>query len=218
MIQAGVTGVGWNGAVILDGSGPADVRTQTAVFALREALDQAGIRHETYVARDLDVDPCTGCFGCWIRKPGECVFEGPTQQIVRLAVAADMLVIATPVTFGGYSYEIKKVLDRIVCSLLLPFFKRVDGEIHHPARYAKLPELVVMGTLPASDADAEAVFVTLVARNARNLHSKRTAVAVVSGDLNSAEFADAATSLLARAGVESTDVGRLRVVGLREVA
>jgi len=117
--------------------------------------------------------PCTGCFRCWINKPGECVLGGPSVDMARMAVASDLLVVTTPVIFRGYSYEIKKVLDRIVCSLLLPFLTRVDREFHHPARYPRLPEFVVVGTLRAPDAEAMSVYETLVGGNACNLHSRR---------------------------------------------
>ena len=165
-------------ALVLDGGGPSDELTRAAARAMVEALERAEVVHDTIVTRDIKIGPCTGCFGCWVRKPGECVFGGPSADIARMAMASDLLVIATPVTFGGYSYEIKKMLDRIACSMLLPFFTRIEDEFHHPARYPRLPNLVVMGTLPAPDAEATSVFETLVGRNARNLHGRRPAVAV----------------------------------------
>lgn len=188
-------------ALILDGSGAGDARTQAAAEAVRDALSRAGVSSETVVARDLDIDPCIGCFGCWIKRPGECVFDGPSQGIARKWAASDLLVVVTPVTFGGYSSELKKVIDRVVCSLALPFFTSVRGEIHHPLRYSKLPEFVALGTLPAPDADAQTVFETLVARNALNMRSGMSASAVVCGDPTPAELATVASELLERAGV-----------------
>jgi multimeric flavodoxin WrbA len=188
-------------AFVVDGSESTDKRTQAAAQAVREALDRAGMRHETVVARDVDIGSCTGCFGCWIKTPGECALGGPSIAIARSCVANDLLVLVTPVTFGGFSYQTKKLLDRTVCSLVLPFFTRVDGEVHHPKRYAKLPELVGVGTLPSADEEAQRVFETMIGRNARNLHSRRWAVEVVVGDPGADEVAPVVDALLARAGV-----------------
>jgi multimeric flavodoxin WrbA len=188
-------------ALIVDGSRSTDVRTQAAAQAVRDALDRADMHHETIAARDIQIGSCTGCFGCWIKTPGECSLGGPSIAVARACVANDLLVLVTPVTFGGFSYEIKKLLDRTVCSLVLPFFTRVDGEIHHPKRYRKLPELIGVGTLPSPDEEAQGVFEALVGRSARNLHSNRSAVEVVVGDPTANDLATIADQLLARAGV-----------------
>ena len=188
-------------ALIIDGSGPADGRTQVAARALEDALEHARLDHSTVVARDLETGPCTGCFGCWVKTPGECIFGGPTLDIARTAIAGDLLILVTPVTFGGYSSEAKKVLDRIVLAFLQPFFTTIGGEFHHPARYQRLPEFVVLGTLPSADDDAQRVFETLVGRNAINLHSLRPGVAVAVGDPDASELAAVAHDLLARVGV-----------------
>ena len=165
---------------------------------MTEALCRAGLEYDIVPARNVDMSPCTGCFGCWIRKPGECVHGGPAADIARAIVASDIVAIVTPVKFGSYSYEIKKILDRVVCSMLLPFFERVEGECHHPARYPSPPTLVALGTLPIPDSDAASVFETLVGRNALNLRCMYS-VTVAAGGIRPGELALAADALLARA-------------------
>lgn len=73
-------------------------------------------------------------------------------------------------TFGGYSSVLKCALDRSL-GIVLPYFKRIDGKIHHKKRYKRYPRLMAAGILPAPDAEAEGIFHELVLRNAINAHS-----------------------------------------------
>ena len=44
---------------------------------------------------------CRGCFGCWIRTPGECVIRDAMEDINRRTAAADTVVYLVPVVFGA---------------------------------------------------------------------------------------------------------------------
>jgi multimeric flavodoxin WrbA len=90
-------------------------------------------------------------------------------------------VYVTPVTFGGFSSELKKAVDRLIPNIS-PYFARVQGETHHQRRYAHSPSLIGLGILPQPDREAEAIFKTLVEHNALNWRSSRTAAAVVALD------------------------------------
>ena len=85
-------------------------------------------------------------------------------------IAGDLTIFLTPITFGGYSSELKKAVDRLIC-LISPFFTRIDGEVHHHARYDRYPALVGVGILPASHPVQEQIFHTLIGRNAINMHA-----------------------------------------------
>ena len=93
-------------------------------------------------------------------------------------IGSDVLVLLTPVTFGGYSSEIKKAMDRSIC-MVSPFFRRVDGEVHHKLRYRRYPALAAVGVLHEPDEEQERIFGTLVERNALNFASPATAVCVL---------------------------------------
>ncbi|MHA2001037.1 MAG: hypothetical protein ACTSVU_02975 [Promethearchaeota archaeon] len=54
------------------------------------------------------------------------------------------MIYFTPITFGGYSSTLKKALDRQIC-ILSPYFRKVNGEIHHKKRYNKYPSLIGIG-------------------------------------------------------------------------
>jgi multimeric flavodoxin WrbA len=129
-----------------------------------------------------------------------CVIDDDGRKVAKKIIQSDLLVFLTPVTFGGYSSELKKAVDRMVCPSLLPFFIRIGGEVHHPSRYEKTPILVVLGVLPSQEPESEELFETLVARNAINMHTHGHSGIVYSTDAF-ALIQKKVDSLLDQAGV-----------------
>jgi hypothetical protein len=126
---------------------------------------------ETVLLRDKKISRCTGCFSCWTKTPGVCVIDDFGRELARMVVQSDLMIYLTPITFGGYSSELKKAVDRFTCPMLLPFFNKINGEVHHQPRYTPLPRLISVGVLPGPAVESERIFSKLVQRNAVNLHS-----------------------------------------------
>ena len=156
--------------VILNGARNGDLMVDAVSEVLASALQSSG-EVEVFKLREIKIADCLGCFGCWVKTPGQCVIDDAERGIVKKLAHAELKVYVTPVVFGGYSYELKKALDRQIGNVL-PFFKKFNGEIHHPARYGKYGSLVAVGVLPKPDAESEAIFKGLVNRNAINMHPK----------------------------------------------
>ena len=116
---------------------------------LEEALAERRHQVETVDCERLHVSPCTGCGSCGLRTPGRCVVDDDMQEVFRKIVASEMLVLATPVRFGSYCAELKKVVDRFQ-PLMVPLYVTRRGEMHFRARY-DLPALVGVGLLRGSD-------------------------------------------------------------------
>jgi multimeric flavodoxin WrbA len=167
--------------LLLDAAPAGDARTTRAADALAASLDDRGHEVERVVLRDLNVKPCSGCFGCWVSRPGECVFADDARSVAEKAIASDALALVSPVTFGSYGSLAKGVLDRMIC-LILPHFTMIGGEVHHKPRYRRYPVLLALGTLAEPDPEQEALFARLVERNAVNLYNPEHVVAVVAGD------------------------------------
>ncbi len=88
---------------------------------------------------------CMGCFGCWVKKPGECVITDRIAELNRAQMNSDVVVFATPVVFGQFSANIKCVIDRWLPNML-PFFEtRPDGSTMHPPRYKDYPKQIMLG-------------------------------------------------------------------------
>ena len=142
---------------------------------------------EGLVLRDIEIAPCMGCFGCWVQTPGVCVIDDNAREVTRKMTQSDLVLYFTPITFGGYSSELKKALDRSI-SLISPFFTRINGEVHHQKRYAYVPKLLGVGILHQPDEESERIFKTLISRNAINLHNPAHAARVVYEDQTEAEI------------------------------
>lgn len=139
---------------------------------------EAALKAEAIALRHTPVAGCRGCFNCWDRLPGICVIDDAGREVARRMVHADLLLGLTPVTFGGYSSELKKVLDRMIGNIL-PFFVLTAGEVHHERRYPYPSRLAAVGVQDEPDAEEAALFRGLVARNALNLHSVAHAAIVL---------------------------------------
>ncbi len=183
-------------AVILNGSHHGDQASAVLHGVVAGELAEGGWEVEPFVLRDLDIAYCVGCFGCWERTPGECVTDDAARDVARAMIQSDLVAYLTPVTFGGYSSQLKKGIDRIIC-LGLPFFSVVRGETHHRPRYSRYPRLLGLGVLARQDAAAERLFTTLVARNAVNLHVPAHAAGVVRCGDSSGAMRDVVRHLLA---------------------
>jgi multimeric flavodoxin WrbA len=88
---------------------------------------------------------CIGCFGCWVKTPGECVIRDDMTSINRLYVNSDAVIFLSPVVFGQFSANIKNVFDRLLPRLLPFFIRKANGSTAHPLRYAKNPQVYIIG-------------------------------------------------------------------------
>lgn len=129
------------------------------------------------------IDSCSGCFGCWTRTPGQCWKEDTGRQLAGQAVRSDLLVFLTPVTFGGYSADLKKAVDRMI-PLLSPYHLRVTGEVQGKG----LPRLLAVGWMDGSDVEAVRLFSRLVERNGQTFHAPAAVAEVVDGRADDGEL------------------------------
>jgi len=165
-------------ALILNGERKGENVLDFLQEAVVHAISDDGWLVETVVLREKKIAWCTGCFGCWTKTPGTCVIDDFGRILANKVVQSDLMIYLTPVTFGGYSSELKKAIDRFACSMLLPFFTKIDGEVHHKARYQHLPSLIGIGILPGPEEESGQIFAKLVERNAINIHSPSVQSAV----------------------------------------
>ena len=99
---------------------------------------------EVSVGRDT-LAYCMGCFGCWVKKPGECIIGDRMGAINRSSMTSDAVFYLCPIVFGQFSANMKNVIDRWLPNML-PFFEiRPDGSTMHPPRYADYPRQVMIG-------------------------------------------------------------------------
>ena len=128
------------------------------------------------------------------------------RTLAASIVGSDLKVYLTPITFGGYSSALKRMVDHEIQNIA-PFFVRVEGETHHRRRYERYPDFLAVGWADEADADVEAVFRHLVGRNAINFHARRSVAGVITGQ----PAACASTMAMPKSSCEALTKARARL-------
>jgi multimeric flavodoxin WrbA len=156
---------------ILNGEPEAGTTFDDYVRAVEVELRSDGHEVDRLDLRDLDIRQCSGCWGCWVKTPGECVAHDQSVVVRRTVIASDLTIFASPLVMGFPSALTKRTMDKLI-PLVHPYIVIDHGEMHHRARYAHYPELglIVGREEDTDDEDLEIVFGTWE-RLARNFKS-----------------------------------------------
>jgi len=176
-------------ALILDGSHANDSHAVNITNSLRKHLPDA----ETIILREQKIGNCAGDFFCWVRSPGICNTDDDNRIIAEKIMNSDVVVYLTPVTFGGYSSTLKRMVDHQIQNIS-PFFANINGEVHHQKRYKRYPDFLAIGWMDESNVQAEVIFRHLVHRNAINMYAKTSVCGFVIGAQSEANL-DSQTKL-----------------------
>ncbi len=132
---------------------------------------------------EMDLKYCSGCWSCWWKTPGKCIFRDDADGIFKAVINSDFVIFATPLIAGFVSSTIKKITDRLVV-LLHPYVKFIDGESHHRARYDNYPSF---GLLLKKELDTDSEDIRIIKdmydRFAINFHSQQRFIKFVDTDL-----------------------------------
>ncbi len=88
--------------------GNSDLLCDQFIQGAREAQNQA----EKIFLRDRKINPCTACEACY--SSGACVLQDDMADILEKMIAADVIVMATPVYFYTMNAQMKMLIDRTV--------------------------------------------------------------------------------------------------------
>ncbi|MGA7192935.1 MAG: NAD(P)H-dependent oxidoreductase [Anaerolineales bacterium] len=174
-------------AVILDGSNKNDLTGQHVSNALTAELESRGWEIEHVQLCESKIGNCAGDFFCWIRNPGLCNVKDDNRIIAASIAKSQLMVYLTPITFGGYSSNLKKMVDHQIQNVL-PFFQQINGETHHQKRYPDYPDFLAIGWMDQPDAQSESIFRHLTYRNALNFYAKKFVTGVVLANQNESEI------------------------------
>jgi len=132
-------------------------------------LKSKGLETEIMEVGTDNLTFCMGCFGCWIKKPGECVINDMMAQLNRSAMNSDIVIYLSPIIFGQFSANIKNSIDRNIPNIL-PFFEtRPDGSTMHPARYDTYPLQIIIGYGDVISAEDKQLFIDVTKKHRRNI-------------------------------------------------
>lgn len=73
---------------------------------------EAGHQVDKVRLAEKKINYCTGCYAC--KKNGRCVQKDDMARLLDSMIAADVIVLATPVYFYSMSAQMKTAIDRCV--------------------------------------------------------------------------------------------------------
>ena len=127
-------------------------------------------RYEWINVREMNVNYCIGtkCLACQFKTPGLCKQKDDMQSLYPKLINAKLLIFITPISFGSYHSELKKIIDRFL-PLDIPIYTISQEELHHKSRYKEMPNLFSIGFLKNGSQESIEIFNKLTKRNALNL-------------------------------------------------
>lgn len=113
---------------------------------LLEGMIEAGANVELIQVRELDLEPCIGCYSCWVQTPGRCIHADGMEKALAAWTRSDLVVLGTPVYHGSMTGLMKTFLDRLLPRYepwLVPH-ESVAGGSAHPARGPEPDRMVLV--------------------------------------------------------------------------
>ena len=157
--------------LILDGSLENTESLAPAREALTTELKKRSWDFEHILLHQRNIRACIGCFRCWHTTPGICsgVAGDDAEDIIRKTITCRLLIFFTPLMFGGYSSELKKIIERFL-GLLQPGITLINGESHHKKRYDRYPSILSMGLHESPEDEEVELFKRLAYRHSLNFY------------------------------------------------
>lgn len=91
-------------------------------------LSLKGIETEYVSLEGVQVQPCVNCGGCTYKTYGRCVTRDDGDWIYPKVIGANVLILVTPITYGSYSFKIKRVMDKFALIMDRHYFME-NGEL-----------------------------------------------------------------------------------------
>jgi multimeric flavodoxin WrbA len=120
-----------------------NVRFDGYLKEISDLLESSKHTVTTFKLRDMDIRYCIGCWGCWLKTPGECIVADGSRDICRECINSDLVLFASPVIMGFTSALLKKAHEKLL-PIIHPYLELVQGEVHHLARYDKYPLMALL--------------------------------------------------------------------------
>ncbi len=159
--------------LVIDGNPTEEDRLYHGVLSdFEKKLVLEGKSVEVVTLREMGVEQCIGCWTCWVKTPGRCFHNDDVEDILVRIVGSELVVFASPIIIGFISALLKRFTDRMI-PLVLPYFRVLEGEVHHVPRYENRP---MLGALLLADEDTDEedceIVLDIYRRNALNLSTE----------------------------------------------
>ena len=127
--------------VVINGSNRSSKFSKSSLMAdsFVAGAETAGAQVETVWLKGKKINYCQGCYTCWTKTPGVCIYRDDMAELLEKVRAADLVVYVSPLYVYSIAAPLKVFLDRLLPNIK-PYMVSTDGLTHHPARFKTDPE------------------------------------------------------------------------------
>ncbi len=124
---------------------PKESNTEILLQEFLKGCRSQGAETETIYLREKKIHPCVGCYTCWAKTPGSCVFKDDMPELLERVRESDILVYATPLYNYNMTALLKAFQERLL-PLLDPHLVKTGETYRHPHRYEGTRSVVLVST------------------------------------------------------------------------
>jgi multimeric flavodoxin WrbA len=99
--------------IVLNGSPRPTGNTKAMIEAYKAGAESAGHSVHVFDICKMNVHGCLACEYCHTKEDRVCVQKDDMQEIYPVLDAADMIVLASPVYYHGFSGQLQCAINRI---------------------------------------------------------------------------------------------------------
>jgi multimeric flavodoxin WrbA len=117
--------------------------TETLLREFLKGAESQSALTETIYLREKNIHWCQGCYTCWTKTPGVCVFMDDMPALLEKVKECDILVYATPL-YGYNVTALTKLFQDRLLPLVDPHMVKGESAYKHPARYPEKKRKTVL--------------------------------------------------------------------------
>ena len=128
--------------VIFDG-GPRNKKYSKTKFMtdqFTKGAIESGANVEYIKLSEMNIKNCTGCYNCWTKTPGECIFKDDMTELRKKYREADLVVFSSPLYIFNVTGIMKTFMDRLLPIMKPYMLSDQNGNTLHPDRFPELGE------------------------------------------------------------------------------
>ena len=122
---------------------PKESNTEILLQEFLKGAQSQGAETETIYLKEKEIHSCIGCYTCWTKTPGVCVFKDDMPELLEKVRHCDMIVYATPLYIFNMTSLLKAFQERLL-PLLDPHLVKRGETYTHSARYKKDVKMVLI--------------------------------------------------------------------------
>lgn len=124
------------GDEVINGGGRNEKYSKSTLMAGKfcEGIEASEGEIEIVNLRHKMINNCCGCFNCWTKTPGVCIYKDDMPELLIKTRQADLVVYISPLFVFSVTALLKTFLDRSIPNLM-PYMMEQDGYTIHPNRY-----------------------------------------------------------------------------------